>query len=548
MTGTDESVEVGRVPERRGRVLLVAALLGVLSLLRFVPIVDDPWDMSLASTNASYYMAPMLKVWHRIGFVEMRGEPVLYALPSTPRYKEAYHHHPPLYPWTLYATTRLLGMSERGLRALSIVAISFATFLFVLLVARFGGLRRASLAGAAFLLAPMTLFFGWMPNPESLTLAAILLTLLAHDLLRGRRRLAYLPVHLCYALACLCDWQGAFAGPAIVLIELLRRDGRRLLRALLLAPTALSCIAATLLIFGWWQDDLAAGFSGIRTLSESSQAGLGLDLPDWWRSQGRFLRDLYGPVLLGLATLGALRSLLCPDACGRLLIALLCVGVLNVLVFRGHAFHHDFWWFYAAPGLALGAAVGAECLLRRAELRLVASAIAGGLIALQVGLHPVGLILLPLAMFLVAMVLRIQRPGLELGALVLLLVISSVQAHRDFYIPRNHYDFRRMSTELIAGISEKLDRPIGPRDLLFRSDRYGHESFYFRCWHLNEIQSPNMLVGLRTFMAHDSIDIDRGIGVFSTLDEKRFPELMASLSKVGRVIEIPDGRLVVIER
>lgn len=95
----------------------------------------------------------------------------------------------------------------------------------------------------------------------------------------------------------------------------------------------------------------------------------------WWKNQFLFWRELFTwPVFL-IAAGGAVASIF--GSFLRRPRAVLCLSlgvpaVSNIIIFREHAFDHDFWWFYAQPAAAAAIACLLEFIGRRKNGILIA--------------------------------------------------------------------------------------------------------------------------------------------------------------------------------
>src|SRR6187200_3483808 len=105
---------------RRALPWIVAAAI-VLSVARYVPVIDDPWGRDPASGNGCWYSGQPVLNWIRLGFWNVRGMSMLGALPTRPPIGILYAHHPPLFNWTVYAVVQAFGFTERSFRLLPVV-------------------------------------------------------------------------------------------------------------------------------------------------------------------------------------------------------------------------------------------------------------------------------------------------------------------------------------------------------------------------------------------------------------------------------------------
>ena len=475
--------------------LLLAAIVGAAGFARHRPDLDMPWDDTLASINGSYYMGRITKLWHRIGFDVMRGEPCLSALPDVgagrPEFREPYHHHPPVFPWLLYLSTSKFGMTERGLR---VVPIMFSALTAALLVFAFGrrlGLPAGGVAGVLFLTLPMTFFYGWMPNPESATLFFVVATIVFHEALRTRGFVGYLPVAVALFVATQMDWQGSFAAAAILFLELTRhRADRRFGRTLKMSlVVGVITAAVTLGVFAWWRGSLGLAIDKLVAVAGASagEAEAGASWTMWFRHQAQFWGALFTwpPTVFAVAGLFWLpfRVVAYGDATARLLLAFLVPGVLNVALFPGHAFDHDFWWFYATP-YVVGVPVLVFARLGTTENRRVA---------------------LTLVMFALA----------AWGTWRILETRDDVAT-----------DDKRASAATINAL-------VGKGDVLVRSGDFGTECFYFDAWVVDRVNTPQDLDVLVALLRSNKLGVKRLLFVHDTSDPSHAPDLLEAMERIS---------------
>ncbi len=227
----------------------------MLAIVRHVPFWDRPWDRGVADGNSSFYYGEPVRVWNRLGFRHVLGMPFLGVLPTRPVIGVLYAHHPPGFAWTTGVGIRLLGFSERSFRQIPAAFCAVSGAVLVVLLARRGGLRVATVAAVLWLSVPMTFIYGAMCNPEAATCCFVLITVLLHVELRHRRAFAYVPVLLAHVVATWMDWEGHFTVPALLVYECLRpRGDRRIGRVVALGVMGLIAAAAVFAVHGFWAD------------------------------------------------------------------------------------------------------------------------------------------------------------------------------------------------------------------------------------------------------------------------------------------------------
>jgi hypothetical protein len=367
-----EEREVSATAPPRGRILLLALAAFVAGVLRYATEVDDAWDDSLASINGANYTGNIERAYRRAGYAELKGLPYLFIAPTTVRtgFDQLYIHHPPLFRGLVHASTQIFGFSERGVRALPILASALAAALLVIVLAPRSGLGPAAGAVGFFLACPMSWHYGWMANYEAplllLTVAAVAL----HAALRTRSIFVYLPVYAVFLAATHVDFAGYFIGPALWLYELCRPlADRRWPRVLALVPLGALSAAAVVAHVAWGLDQsFWDAFEHFRRTAVNATHGDPLlplqparfDGRTWFLTAGRHWLLLWTWGGVAVAALGLLwftwRRAVREDEPTALAFAFLAPPVLNAALFRQAAFVHDFWWYSALPFVALSAA------------------------------------------------------------------------------------------------------------------------------------------------------------------------------------------------
>lgn len=376
---TEKAIENPGAPSsRRGRIL-GAIVVWIAALAAHESLIDRPWDKTLASINATSYMGRMVRSWKEEGFVKTRGAPLLYVARTEPVRYDAYMHHPPLYPWTVFLAERTLGSKESAFRRPSVFFHAAALALLFFFLS--GRLRPLAAFGGVIVVGatPMSLTYGSMPNPESAVLFFWMATLVLWDRNTANPRRSYAPAIIAFFLGTLFDWQGYFVAGALLIADLLdRRSDRPRFHAWRLFVAAAFSAAISIGFFALWSGSLGAAFREITTTAGA--AAQNAADPEqtpmrWWKNQFLFWRELFTwPVFL-IAAGGAVASIF--GSFLRRPRAVLCLSlgvpaVSNIIIFREHAFDHDFWWFYAQPAAAAAIACLLEFIGRRKNGILIA--------------------------------------------------------------------------------------------------------------------------------------------------------------------------------
>ena len=142
----------------------------------------------------------------------------------------SYYDHPPLAAWTIWATTSLLGASERAIRAAAAFHSLVFTLFFFLSGRRLFGPRAAFLAVATALVTPLFTAAQTIITPDGPLLACWAAALyFTVRTLQSERGLWLLAAGLSVGAAGLSKYTGAFLVPIVFLTLLLDPRGRRLL-------------------------------------------------------------------------------------------------------------------------------------------------------------------------------------------------------------------------------------------------------------------------------------------------------------------------------
>ncbi|MFQ5507180.1 MAG: hypothetical protein ACE5F1_20610, partial [Planctomycetota bacterium] len=193
---------------------------------------------------------------------------------------------------------------------------------------------------------------------ESPAVAMMLLLVLLYE--KGRR-FGLLPLLL---VGGWIDYPVLYLAPffAILAIRGPGRPGQRAAFVALLALASIASFGGQLLHILWTTGDLLRD-SGKPwhefMLATMTDAELLPALGDYLARQWQYLGDSFTWPGLVLGLTGLLLGLRFRTGSLRPDLAFLFAGSVHVLLFRGHAWHHDFWLFYHAPFFALA---GARCL------------------------------------------------------------------------------------------------------------------------------------------------------------------------------------------
>lgn len=484
------------------RAFALAVAVFVVGVLRYLPVLQEPWSHSFGDMNSTEYTTRFVKTFERVGFEATDGVPHFWALPmKSGAAWGPYRHHPPLHSWMIWGMVRLFGFTEAACRLAPILLSALAFAAVSWLIVRWQGMLLGAAAGLLAVSIPMGFEFGSMVNPESAVLGLSMLTVALHE---GCRRGAWwrhaLAVGAAQFLAFQMDWQAAFFGFAIVVRELLtHRDERRILRtfAVIVGSGLLSGLLTIRLLAGHLEFVDSVEF--LINLS-ANEVREDLDWGLWLRNQGRFWTVLMGwPLTLtSVVSLPILfRSMLKMDgAAERLTLMLAVPAVANVVAFSRHSVDHDFWWFYALPFVVMAPIVS----LRR---------------------------------------LRVPRGIVAVVTLI-------IAAHAATLTMSRHAALR---TDEFRTHGVAINDVAGPNDYLITPVSLGRAGFYVDAW-LHDGPDGLQLESLRLarlFLDAGHMDVERIVAVVPAA----YPLLSReAVRDLGEVVEMDDGgfRLIMTRR
>lgn len=331
--------------------LLLAALLAIRS--------GDPWRY-LHDDNGRRYSS-YARTHLALGLAHTRGHD--FFLDSRDGRLVPYGHHPPGLGLLLAGWFLVVG--DDGPRAARALAGSFhlvsAVLVFWLLRRHYPGTSGA-VAALAFVVVPMSSFFGKLVNFEPFVLPFLIGAVVAYWRWTEEGARAWLGLaFMLVTLGTLIDW------PILLALPVFAADGaRRWWRhggtAFALA-SILACILALVLLGA-----MAAWVSAPVGLDELARAAtFRLHVrrgQSWWRFAGKVLdynRRYFTEPLLAASVVAA--GLLVRDAWRRrvaprerLLGLFGGVGILPVVAFPGSALNHPYWQFYLLPYATLALA------------------------------------------------------------------------------------------------------------------------------------------------------------------------------------------------
>ena len=339
--------------------LLLAALLIYAAAFRLL-VIDRPFHYDTEGHGS--FFGVLARNYLRFGWSQTHGIPVLSAGqgPDTPIV--LYPDHPPLVPLLITPVYALFGVGEWQTRLPTSIATLAAIYVLYLLLKRHATPRIALIAAALYAAAPMSLYFGGLPEVVGMPLVLfVLLSTLCYLNFHERPGLpTFVPLVMAFALAGLSDWP-AFIIVPVFLVHFLVTRPRREWRWIL-AFGCMSCaLFAALYVYialatkaPWdWMVPLFLKHS-------TSRADSPLTVRGWVATAVAYNRARHTlPLLVAsgvwVITRGFPRRRSQPGAtAARLLIAW---GLLHVLIGRHGVYEHEWWWSPLTPGIAISAAL-----------------------------------------------------------------------------------------------------------------------------------------------------------------------------------------------
>lgn len=324
-------------------------------------VLNRPFEYDAEGASACEY-GILARSYLRFAWTATHGMPVLTSahIPSAPIV--FYPDHPPLVPLLILPFYALFGVGEWQTR-LPIAALTVAAIYVVYrLLARSVTPRAGLTAAALFAAAPMTLYFGGMPDVMGIPLVFFMLLVVAAYVRWYREPLLtnFWLLLAAFLLAGSCDWPAYVIVPVLLVHFVATRPRAEWPRMLTFAFAACVLFAAVYVYIAlathssWnWIVPLFVRHSAIG-------GGQGFTLTEWLGNAGVLNRTYHTlPLLLACAVwLGAFGfRFRRADPGATLARLLLAWGVLCILIGNKAAYNHHFVWGLLTPGIAVSAAL-----------------------------------------------------------------------------------------------------------------------------------------------------------------------------------------------
>ncbi len=325
--------------------------------------VAAPWVHSYDANGALFSTAA--RNYLRYGLRATRGGQVVNAGQLAPERFRFYAHHPPGLSLTIAASFALLGEAEWSARLVPVLFTLAAAALLYLVARRLAGPWAGLFATLVFVVQPMVVFYGRMPDHEAPAACfALLLTWLYlrwADRERGARWLG---------LLCGAAFVGVWYGWVVFVVPWLLVGYHWLARrrgwAWLLLPAGAATLASLSVV-----GHVAVVEGGLGELWGALAHRFGSQAGDRGVEGAFGLSDfLYRQYVYFMTCFSLGAGLVCLLYAGRwwrrgratrlLLAALTAFGLLNVVGFRQGAYVHIYYQFYLAAPLALASGLVLE--------------------------------------------------------------------------------------------------------------------------------------------------------------------------------------------
>lgn len=288
----------------------------------------------------------------RYGLAETKGAMILNVDPVADAAERVlYRGHPATVPLLTAAVFATTGSRAPWAHRVAPFLATLASVLLVWLLARRDE-PRAVWTVLLFLACPVLSWHGGTPSYEPFCLPVMLAILLAYE--RGwRNRLAP-----CLLLGGLIDFPVLYLIPVLLVVEWRRRGNVRSLVTFAAAISAAGFAAIGLhfvhlswsggTLTGQWQESLQA-----KILRSVFDADVAPPLTVLAQSQWAHAKLCFSWLPIGACVLGALW---CWRSIGLYGWAFAFSGTMHAVLFRSHAFKHDFWLWYLLPFVAIASA------------------------------------------------------------------------------------------------------------------------------------------------------------------------------------------------
>lgn len=332
-------------------------LLAVVVLVHAGPWISGGFGYSLDGFNGA--------VWGQ-GARALVDDPIGSRLGAIQPDGHRYANHPPLTVWSAALTSAIGGDHPVVVRLPAMAAAALTPVLMGLLLSRAGLHPAAVVVGlVAGGTSAMVLTYGVMVDTPVVSLPAGLVVLLVAQRAWSGDPPSTAALVGAGALAASTGWQAALLGVVVAAVTVVvdRRAAARLGGGVAVG------VALTLAWAGWAHGSLAPLLDQAGVRRDGTVTG------HWSETMGRYLSDLYGPVLLALTGAGVLvtagRAALGrregADAdgagVGPIVAALLVTVVGYTAVFRNGALVHPYWTFWGVALVAVAVAALADAAL-----------------------------------------------------------------------------------------------------------------------------------------------------------------------------------------
>jgi hypothetical protein len=314
-------------------------VLILLVLLFLTPKMKEPfWGHH--EFNGVFY-AQIVKNYLRYGLVDTRGAQITSVGVTDSSEWSKHTHHPSTFPLILAGWSKIWGLNEFNLRALSLIA----TIVGVILLTK---LSKNKLVVIPLVFTPLLRYYGTMPVFEPLLLPLIVGILIAY------KQKKYSWLFWCSLGAILLDWPGYWPVGWIIVLELLNKNRSR--KMLLSGLGAMILGTGIILGHQWlttghaWEAFLKVG--GFRAGMSQQPFTMAI----WIKTMLLRARAFYGLPLIITTGLGTVLGWRDKNKRKMIILAIL-IAISHSLVFRNIAWYHDYMLYHAIPLVVIATAI-----------------------------------------------------------------------------------------------------------------------------------------------------------------------------------------------
>ncbi|MEW5693485.1 MAG: glycosyltransferase family 39 protein [Candidatus Hydrogenedentota bacterium] len=323
----------------------------IISIVIKLPYVSEPFIYPHDDNGALFSQAARNDI--RFGFCITKGGMLLSPAKPDIQKKDYYINHPPLLPIILSFIFRIFGESELNARLLSLCFSVIGLYYFFKIVYNYFGYTEAIFSLIFASVVPISAFYGKMLNFEVFIFAIAMIVM--YFFLKSQvspLKSFFIELGLLSIISALIDFGFAFF---VIGMLFLIKDRADFKKWLVIFISMFIGYLIYIIHIAILQGTEVYRHLLISFLQRSSI----IDSEIMPKSLYKFLLQqfiLFFPYY-NFTIVGSLLFLsgffLLKRYNKRIIIALLCSGILNIFIFRNAAFIHEYWQFYLLPGVSL---------------------------------------------------------------------------------------------------------------------------------------------------------------------------------------------------